>query len=274
MHHPQKTLKNPIIASLGLLGIVIFSSSVFAFTNAEIAALRAEIKSASLGERIAFWAEKFIGTPYDPDPLGEYVSRKVIVADERVDCMYLTFRAVELAFGNTPEEAEMTALERRFRNKGVMREGKVINYEDRFRYGEDMVGSGKWGREITAEIGRPSRIRGPRGAQYMIFLTPGEMLKNITKLRSGDLIFFVKSPDTRKEDEIVGHIGTIKKDKTTKVSRRKNNVTYGPAGPDQVYLIHASGKKGSGGIVKKVLLKDYILRMPFVGAKITRFDQS
>jgi ribosomal protein L24 len=38
------------------------------------------------------------------------------------------------------------------------------------------------------------------------------------------------------------------------------------------YLIHAGGTKGKGGEVKKVLLKDYILKMPFVGAKITRFD--
>ena len=50
-------------------------------------------------ERIAFWAEQYIDVPYDTDPWGDYVRKNVIVADERVDCMYLTFRSVELALG-------------------------------------------------------------------------------------------------------------------------------------------------------------------------------
>jgi len=39
----------------------------------------------------------------------------------------------------------------------------------------------------------------------------------------------------------------------------------------QVYLIHASGTKKRGGVVKKVLLADYIKKMPYIGVRITRF---
>jgi len=39
---------------------------------------------------------------------------------------------------------------------------------------------------------------------------------------------------------------------------------------EKAYLIHASGTKERGGMVKKVLLKDYVSQMPFIGVKITR----
>jgi len=206
-----------------------------------------------VGERIAFWAERFVGTPYDKDPMGEYVTRAVIVADERVDCMYLTFRAVELALSNTPEGAIEISLDRRFHTKGILKEGRVANYHDRFEYGEDMIFSGRWGREITSEVGRTVRIKGSRGRDLVEILPSEHLLKDLRKLKSGDILFFVKKPEDRKVEEIIGHIGIVK------VAR-------------EVYLIHASGTKGKGGEVKKVLLKDYILKMDFIGAKITRFD--
>ena len=132
-------------------------------TGEEIQKSQILLRGKPIGEKIAFWAEKFIGVPYDRDPLGEYVSRAAIVSDERVDCMYLTFRAVELALSGTPEEAIQVALERRFHSKGVLKEGRVINYDDRFEYGEDMIESGKWGREITSEVGKTMKIEGARG---------------------------------------------------------------------------------------------------------------
>ncbi|MDP1758212.1 MAG: hypothetical protein Q8K77_00255, partial [Thermodesulfovibrionales bacterium] len=108
--------------------------------DSEIAVFQKEIADKPIGERIALWAEKFVGTPYDPDPLGEYVTKKAIVADERVDCMYLSFRAVELALSLTPDKAIDIALDKRFITKGKLdSEGNVSNYEDRFQYGEDML---------------------------------------------------------------------------------------------------------------------------------------
>jgi hypothetical protein len=214
-----------------------------------------------IGEKIAFWAEKFIGVPYDRDPLGEYVSKTTIVSDGRVDCMYLTFRAVELALSHTPEEAVQVALERRFRSKGVLKDGHVINYDDRFEYGEDMIESGKWGKEMTSEVGKMMKIEGLRGKDFVEILSPDELVKGMKSLKSGDIIFFATRPERRKVGEIIGHIGIVKVEK----SERK-------PWTGEVYLIHASGTKGRGGAVKKVLLRDYLSKMPFIGVKITRFQ--
>src|SRR5512139_3550517 len=60
-------------------------------TDEEIRTTQVHLRDRSLAERIALWAEKFVGTPYDPDPMGEYVSKAAVVADERVDCMYLIY---------------------------------------------------------------------------------------------------------------------------------------------------------------------------------------
>jgi hypothetical protein len=135
-----KTFLIPLIFSL-------FLQPCYALTNEEIQKYQSLLKGKPIGERIAFWAEKFIGVPYDTDPLGEYVSKATIVADDRVDCMYLTFRAAELALSHTHEEAIQIALEKRFHSKGILKDGWVFNYDDRFEYGEDMIESGKWGME-------------------------------------------------------------------------------------------------------------------------------
>lgn len=248
---------------LRLFLITIFLSiPVYAYSflsDAEIASFQKELESKPVGERIAFWAEKFVGTPYDPDPLGEYVTKGVIVTDEHVDCMYLSFRAVELSLAKTPSEAILIALDKRFIDKGKLVDGKVVNYENRFQYGEDMLDSGKWGREITEDIGLITEIKGSRGREKVRVISKETMqtLLDTGKsphFQSGDLLFFVKSPDKRITDEIVGHIGIVKKEDST------------------LYLIHASGIKNQGGIVKKVLLPEYIKSMPFMGVRISRFD--
>jgi hypothetical protein len=224
-----------------------------ALDDEEIARLQSSLSDKTVGERISLWAEKFLGTPYDPDPMGEYVTKETVVADERVDCMYLAFRAVELSLSRSPGEAIEIALGKRFHSKGILREGKVVNYEDRFEYGEDMILSGKWGREITPTLGKMVKIKGSRGKAFMDYLPSNALLKGRKKLRSGDILFFIKKLKARQVGEIVGHLGIVKVEK-------------------DVFLIHASGKKRKGGEVKKVLLKDYILKMPFIGVKVTRFD--
>ncbi len=77
--------------------------------------------------------------------------------------MYLVFRTLELSLSKTPAEAVLVALGKRFIDKGKVEDGKVVNYDNRFQYGEDMLDSGKWGREITEEIGPITEIRGSRG---------------------------------------------------------------------------------------------------------------
>ena len=209
------------------------------------------------GSRIAFWAERFVGTPYDEDPQGAYVTRGVIVADDRMDCMYLVFRSVELALSRSPEEAIQVALGKRFHHRGSLQNNRVVNYEDRFQYGEDMIRSGKWGREMTAAVGRVIRLPGARDIPSVDVLPPAELMKKLGQVQSGDLVFFVKNPKERTVGEIVGHMGIV---------------TVENQGDRKVYLIHASGEKNKGGAVKKVSLKEYLSRMPFVGVKITRFD--
>jgi hypothetical protein len=243
-----------IVTFFSLIFIFVFTELSLAISDEEIRKMQAGLQGKTTGERIAFWAERFIGTPYDEDPQGEYVSKAAIVADERVDCMYLTFRAVELALSHTPDEAIQIALKKRFHSKGMLQDGRVVNYDDRFQYGEDMIASGKWGRDVSGEIGRTIRIKGSRGRDFYEILPPREIKEGLNKLKSGDIFFFMTRPDKRKMNEAVGHIGIIKREEK------------------DIYLIHASGSKNKAGIVKKVLLQDYISKMPFVGVKITRFD--
>ncbi len=212
----------------------MLSSFSFALSlgDAEIALLQQQFGQLPLPERIAQWAERFVGTPYDRDPLGEYVRRSVIVADERVDCMYHVFRSVELALASTPEHAIQVALFQRFHRMGVLEAGRVVNYGDRYAYGEDMVLSGKFGREITDRFGLPLRMRGSRGLPEVRYASREMVLQNLGILRPGDILFFVRSVKSRVLDEVIGHIGIV----------------AGGDGPDQdvLFLVHAAGIKGGG----------------------------
>ena len=245
-------------AALFLLTISPCPGVSFAFSTEEIQKLQSGLEGKTRAEMIAFWAERFIGTPYDKDPQGAYVSRADIVADDEVDCMYLTFRAVELALSRSPEEAIQVALDKRFHTRGILQDGKVLNYDDRFQYGEDMIRSGKWGRDITPQVGRTARIRGCRGYDFYEVLPPHETARKKERLRSGDILFFFKAPEKRVVDEGVGHMGIVK--------------VEGRDLEKKIFLIHAGGTKSSGGVVKKVLLVDYLSAMPFVGVKVTRFE--
>ncbi len=243
---------------LPLILVFLLPEVALAIPLEEIRKMQVRLQGRPTGEKIAFFAERFVGTPYDEDPRGEYVSKAAIVADEKMDCMYLTFRSVELALSHTPEEAVRIALEKRFHSQGILQDGRVANYDDRFQYGEDMIQSGKWGKEITWEVGRTIRIQGSRGRDFWEILPPEEILQGIRKIKSGDIFFFFTPPGKRKVNEGVGHIGFVKVEKTSM--------------GEKIYLIHASGSKNKSGTVKKVVLSDYISKMPFVGVKITRFE--
>jgi hypothetical protein len=239
-----------------LLLVLFLTLPTYAYSfldDAGIAGLQAEVSGVPVGERIARWAEEFVGTPYDPDPTGEYVTRRVIVADERVDCMYHTFRSVELAFTGAPGEAVALALEKRFITKGVIKDGAVQNYEDRFQYAMDMLRSGKWGTEVTARLARTAEIQGSRGVDTILMVPKEHIPETFPALKSGDIVFFVKDPNKRVVGEVIGHIGIVKRE------------------GGEVYLIHASGRKNGGGEVRKVSFRDYAGRMPFVGIKASRF---
>ena len=235
---------------------------VAAMTADEILLAQARIAKLPLNKRIASWAGRFIGTPYDTDPLGLYVRTNRIVADEKVDCMYLTFRAVELAQTSTPGEAIDRALNLRFITQGKAEDGLVTNYDERFQYGEDMVMSDKWGRNITADLGSNTQIAGSRGKDTVDIL-PKNVLATRTlqkKLQDGDIIYWVKDPKTRMVEEIVAHLSFV---------RIKSG---------KPYLIHAAGNKDrqdkpGGGVVSEVPFADYVRNSRFIGAFVTRFEQ-
>jgi len=228
----------------------------------EILLAQARAAQLPVGKRIAYWAGRFIGTPYDPDPLGLYVRTNRIVADEKADCMYHTFRSVELAQTNTPGEAVERALVLRFPTQGKQKDGLVTNYDERYQYGEDMALGNKWGRNISADLGATKAIPGSRGKE-----TVDVLLKNVLATRAlqkqiqdGDIIYWVKDPKKRVVEEIVAHLSIV-------------HIKSG-----RPYLIHAAGDKdranrSGGGAVKEVPFNEYVRTMRFIGAFVTRFEQ-
>jgi hypothetical protein len=129
-----------------------------------------------------------------------------------------------------------------------------------------MIASGKWGKDITAEIAPTEDAPGSRGYKKVEYVPKAELMeeKYYSRLKDGDIIYFIKDPAKRAVGEIVGHLGIIKMEAMPKSS------TPAP------YLIAASGTKASarhcgGGFVKKVSLLDYLSKTSFIGAKFTRF---
>ena len=231
-------------------------------TADDILLAQARASRLPLGKRIAYWASRFIGTQYDPDPLGLYVRTNRIIADEKVDCMYHTFRSVELARSSTPSGAVEQALSLRFITQGKLADGLVTNYDERFQYGEDMVYSGKWGKNITVELGTPRTIPGSRGRDTVDILPKSVLATRAfqKELQDGDIIYWAKDPKKRSADEIVAHLSIVR-------------VKSG-----KPYLIHAAGSKGKegspgGGVVKEVPFSEYVHSMRFIGAFVTRFEQ-
>jgi hypothetical protein len=233
-----------------------------AMTAEEILLAQARTARLPLNKRIVYWAGRFVGTPYDPDPLGLYVRTNRIVADEKVDCMYHAFRSVELAQSSTPFEAINQALTLRFITKGTQADGLVTNYDQRYQYGEDMVFSGKWGKNVTAEIGATKTIPGSRGKDQVDILPKSALLmRGLQKnLQDGDIVYWVKDPKKRVVEEIVAHLSIV-------------HIKGG-----KPYLIHAAGDKDradrpGGGVVKEVPFAQYVQNMRFIGAFVTRFEQ-
>ncbi len=229
---------------------------------AEILVTQDRAAALPLGRRIAYWAGRFIGTPYDPDPLGLYVRSNRIITDEKVDCMYHTFRAVELAMTDSPAAAVDKALDLRFITKGRLADGIVQNYDERYQYGEDMVFGGKWGRNITSDLGTTVQIPGSRGKDVVDIL-PKTALQTAalrSRLQDGDIIYWIKDPKKRVVGEIVAHLSIIRVKK------------------GKPYVIHAAGDKDrkdrpGGGAVKEVPFADYVLAMKHIGAFVTRFEE-
>jgi hypothetical protein len=125
-----------------------------------------------------------------------------------------------------------------------------------------MVFSGKWGRNITDELGTTTTIKGSRGRDEVVILPKTALAsrKVQKQLQDGDIIYWVKDPKKRVVGEIVAHLSFV---------RMKDG---------KLFLIHAAGTKDSaskpgGGAVKEVLMADYVKDTRFIGAFVTRFDK-
>ncbi len=150
----------------------------------------------------------------------------------------------------------------RFITTGALADGLVTNYDERYQYGEDMVFGGKWGRNVTTELGAAKTIPGSRGRDQVDILPKSTLLTRglQKKLQDGDIIYWVKDPKKRVVEEIVAHLSIVR-------------VKGG-----KPYLIHAAGDKDradrpGGGVVKEVLFADYVQNMRFIGAFVSRFEQ-
>lgn len=221
-----------------------------------------ENPNLSLGEKISFYADQFIGTPYDRIPIGLYVDTRRLITDNEVDCMYLVFRSIPLALADGDnKKAFDIACNKMFHDRCKLdSKGFVTNYETRFDYSEDMIMSGKWGKNIYKD-NQMTKMKGSRMYKYFPYIPSQEFIKNQAlqkEVKKGDIVFFVKRLDLRSKtaNEIIGHLGIL-------------DVVDG-----KIYLTHASGhksfKKPQGKVVKVPLI-DYLKEMKrFAGIYISR----
>ena len=227
-----------------------------------------QTKANGIGDKIVYYANSFIGTPYDRIPIGLYVKERKLIIDNEMDCMYFVFRTIPLALSNGDNaKAEKIACDKMFHDKCILdKDGLVANYENRFDYSEDMIASGKWGKSIFNK-NEISIMQGSRMYKEFYYVKNEDIINNVKlqkKIKNGDILFLYKNPEKRsKAQEAIGHLGILEVDKKTK----------------DIYFIHASGVKcfteeclkKPQGKVKKVLLLDYLKETKkFVGVDILR----
>ncbi len=241
----------------------------------DIDARMLEMSGLEMGDRIATWAEYFWNRGdaryvYGRDP-GGYVTEGRLVDDFNTDCVLFFCRVTELGRSTSALEAVQFAFGTRFLagslEKIVDDQGRV-NYDDpvHLDYTEDMIRSGIWGRDVTAELG-PVHADQAGTARY----EPGSIAYaasadlDLSKLRNGDIIFFVSNDKVpagqaiRATGAVIGHVGIARIE----------------AG--QAMLIHPAAKPLDGvyrgGRIEKVPLQTYLERVDtFKGIIATRID--
>ena len=154
-----------------------------------------------LGDKIAKYANRFVGTPYDRIPIGLYVQSRKLIIDDEIDCMYLVFRSVPLALadGDNKKAAEI-ACDKMFHDKCKLdKDGLVTNYENRFDYSEDMISSGKWGKSIYAD-NEMSVMAGSRHYKRFHYVKSQDFInskKLQQRVQNGDILLLFKFPEKR-----------------------------------------------------------------------------
>ncbi len=246
-------------------------------------------------------SENFIwGTKHDQDPLGHRLAAWIVnVADEsksykfglaeggyvtdgmltsggQDDCVSFMYRTTELARATDMRTSFSWALRTRFAgahpDSVVGADGRV-NYDrpEHLDYSLDMIRSGIWGRDDTAEVGLAvvdslGTSRYPAGSFAWV---AAEDL-DTSKLQAGDVVWFVLNPDDKKarglRDEyglVIGHLGLMSRS--------------GQDDPLQVF--HAASKdlpgEYEGGRVVAVDLSTYLRRVErYAGVMVTRLGET
>lgn len=245
------------------------------FTVAAEDSLLAREQDMPTARRVGLWARRFAaasGVRYRFGLAeGGYAADGEIVSDRRQDCVSLLYRTSELARARDHRDAVAWALQTRFagaRLDSLIGPDGRVDYDDRrhLDFSLDMIRSGRWGRDVTAELGGAvvdtagSSRYAPGSFRY---LPKADF--DLAKLREGDVVWFVLDaghPAARRwrEDHglVVGHIGLI--------------IVEG----GEAVLVHAASSdlEGfyEGGSVVTVPLASYLERVErFGGVVITRF---
>ena len=179
-----------------------------------------------LPARVGAWARRFAaagGATYcfglDDDG---YAARGRLVLDEHQDCISLLYRTTELARAADGREAVAWALRTRFagaRSAEVVDADGRVDYDHpaHLDYSLDMVRSGWWGRDVTAQLtgSRPDSLGTARYAAGSFAWVPEAALVP-AELQEGDIAWLVLAPDDAKaralRDEhglVIGHVGIV-----------------------------------------------------------------
>lgn len=243
--------------------------------SATIDSLMATFADLSLGQKIAAWADYFWqrgdARYVFGGAEGGYVREGRLVDDGRTDCVLFFYRVTELGRSSSALEAVQFAFGTRF--YGAILEEVVdaqgrVNYDDPvyLHYSTDIVRSGIWGRDITADLGKVVRDQAgtPRYPPDSVSYLPKERL-DPSRFLDGDIVFFVSDESidagrkVRESGGLIGHIGVIKIER------------------GEPQLIHAAGRGldglYKGGKVEKVPLAAYLARVEnFKGLIVTRIE--
>ncbi len=232
-------------------------------SSAVIDSLMDEWAGLSLGAKIAAWADYFWKRGDAAYRFGEaeggYAKEGRLIDDCHTDCVLFFYRATELGRSSSALEAVQFAFGTRF--YGAILE-EVVDSQGRvdyrtpvyLHYSEDMVRSGIWGRDITAELG-PATLDHAGTARYpadSVSYVPKEDVRK-DRMQDGDVIFFVadeKSDAGRRVREnggMIGHIGIVK------VEAGGPMIIHAAARPLEGYY--------AGGKVEKVSLDAYLARV-------------
>jgi hypothetical protein len=229
----------------------------------------------SLGDRVAAWARWFlarrdVGYLYGRDP-GGYVSEGRLCQDFATDCVLFMNRVTELARSSSAREAVQFAFGTRFYGASVeraVREDGRVNFDDpaHLEYSEEMVASGVWGADVTAECGAALRdtVGSSRAPADTVRFLPTSGI-DYAKLRSGDIVWFIGDEtapgaiEQRREGTMIHHLGLLVRD------------------GDRVMLVHPAARPLSGvyertGLVE-LPLATYLSRVSrFKGILVTRLQ--